>query len=121
MPGRRPPLLITRAGAKNLRPGSVVVDLAAGLDGGNVEGVPPCGTVVRADGVALVAAPDLPSDMAAAASAAYSRNIEAVLGILIKDGAIDLDPDDEIVRAIAVPPQRDQATVRAPASEGSVR
>ena len=70
VPGRRPPLLVTEEALEGMRPGSVVVDIAAGRFGGNVEGVPVDGTVVVDDGVTVVGAGRLASAMAPAASAA---------------------------------------------------
>ena len=102
VPGRRPPLLVTHEAVKGMRPGSVVVDMAAGPHGGNVEGSRPGGEALVADGVTLIGAGNLPSAMAPGASAAYARNIAALLGQLLRDGVPRLDLDDEILAAIAV-------------------
>jgi proton-translocating NAD(P)+ transhydrogenase subunit alpha len=100
VPGRRPPLLVTEEAIKAMRPGSVIVDLAAGPLGGNVAlSVPD--TTVRADnGVTVVGAGNLPSSMAPAASAAYARNVCAVLDLLVRDGEVRVDLDDEIQAGI---------------------
>ena len=104
VPGRRPPLLVTDGAVKALRPGSVVVDLAAGPAGGNVEGVVADTTVVTEQGVTVIGAGSLPATVPVAASTAYSRNLAALLGLLVHDGAVHLDPADEIVSALRVTP-----------------
>ena len=102
VPGRKPPLLVTEEALKGMRPGSVVVDIAAGRFGGNVEGVPVDGTVVVDDGVTVVGAGRLASAMAPAASAAYARNLSALTAHLVRDGAPVVDLADDIVGAITV-------------------
>ena len=64
VPGRRPPQLVTQEAVKGMKPGSVVVDIAAGPLGGNVEGSPASGSVVLPNGVTLIGAGNLPSAMA---------------------------------------------------------
>src|SRR6185369_670346 len=83
VPGRRPPLLVTDEAVKEMRPGSVVVDLAASALGGNVECSVPEATVVTDNGVTVIGAGNLPAAMPAAASTAYARNITALLAHLI--------------------------------------
>jgi len=100
VPGRRPPVLVTRDALKAMRSGSVAVDLAAGPLGGNVEGSVPGRTVVLEGGITVIGAGDLASSMAAAASGAYARNIAALVGVLVRDGALAIDLDDEIQDAI---------------------
>jgi proton-translocating NAD(P)+ transhydrogenase subunit alpha len=102
VPGRRPPLLVTEEALKGMRPGSVVVDIAAGPKGCNVEGAPADGTVVVDDGVTVVGAGRLASAMAPAASMAYARNLYALTAHLVRDGAPVIDLDDEILGAITV-------------------
>lgn len=102
VPGRTPPQLVTEEALKGMKPGSVVVDLAASPLGGNVAGSQPDQTLVLADGVTVIGAGNLPSAMAPAASAAYSRNIAAVLAHLVHDGALAIDREDEIQAAIVV-------------------
>jgi len=105
VPGGRPPVLVTAHALAGMRPGSVVVDLAAGDLGGNVEGSVPDRSVVLGNRVTVVGAGNLPSAMAAAASTAYARNLAAVLAVLIRDGRPVIDPDDEIQSAILVTPE----------------
>jgi NAD/NADP transhydrogenase alpha subunit len=102
VPGRTPPVLVTAEALKGMRPGSVVVDLAASPLGGNVQGSVPDRTVVVADGVTVVGASNLPSAMAPGASAAYSRNIAALTAHLLRDGVPAIDLTDEIQAAVVV-------------------
>jgi NAD(P) transhydrogenase subunit alpha len=102
VPGRRPPVLVTQEALKGMRPGSVVVDLAAGPLGGNVEGSRPETRAVVADGVTLIGAGNLPSAMAPGASSAYARNITALLAQLVQDGEPAIDLTDEIMAAVVV-------------------
>jgi proton-translocating NAD(P)+ transhydrogenase subunit alpha len=113
VPGRRPPVLVTRDALKAMRPGSVVVDLAAGPHGGNVEGSEPDRTAVLEDGITVIGAGNLASSMAAAASAAYARNIAALVSVLVRDGALVVDLDDEIQNAVVV---AHRGAVRHPAA-----
>ncbi|MGW2515537.1 NAD(P) transhydrogenase subunit alpha [Streptomyces sp. NPDC001617] len=100
VPGRKPPLLVTADAVEAMRPGSVVVDLAASDLGGNVEGTEPDKTTVLDNGVTLIGAGRLPSAMATAASTAYARNLAALLRHLVRDGELVLDPADEITAAL---------------------
>ncbi|MCQ4084992.1 NAD(P) transhydrogenase subunit alpha [Streptomyces sp. RB6PN25] len=107
VPGRKPPLLVTAEALRAMRPGSVVVDMGASELGGNVELSEPDRTVVVEGGVTLIGAGNLPSEMAGAASTAYARNITALLAHLLRDGvppdgALPVDPDDEIQAAVVV-------------------
>jgi NAD(P) transhydrogenase subunit alpha len=102
VPGRKPPLLVTGAAVAEMRPGSVVVDIAAGPYGGNVEVSQADRAVTVPPGVTVIGAGNLPSDMAPAASRAYARNVAALLGLVVRDGAVTVDPDDEVLRAMLV-------------------
>ncbi|MEV6110414.1 Re/Si-specific NAD(P)(+) transhydrogenase subunit alpha [Streptomyces sp. NPDC051940] len=102
VPGRRPPRLVTAAALERMRPGSVVVDMAASELGGNVELSEPDKTSVLDNGVTLIGAGNLPSVMATAASTAYARNITALLTHLLKDGALHIDTEDEIQAGVVV-------------------
>lgn len=90
-PGRKPPVLVTEDAVHRMRPGSVIVDLAAGPLGGNVEGAEADTTVVLAPGVVVIGAGNLPAGMAPAASASYARNITALLANLARDGRVAVD------------------------------
>ncbi|HKU01918.1 MAG TPA: NAD(P)(+) transhydrogenase (Re/Si-specific) subunit alpha, partial [Arthrobacter sp.] len=101
VPGRPAPLLVTREMVQGMRPGSVVVDLAA-ESGGNVEGsvagqdIP----IPTADGtghITLVGVKDPASAMASDASRLYAKNVANLLALLVHDGSLTLDFDDEVV------------------------
>ena len=87
-----------------MAPGSVIVDLAASSLGGNVAGSEPGRTIVSDNGVTVVGADNLPATMATAASSAYSRNVTALLLYLLRDGALVLDPFDELVAGLVATP-----------------
>jgi H+-translocating NAD(P) transhydrogenase subunit alpha len=100
VPGRRAPILVTEAAVKLMKPGSVVVDLA-GEQGGNCELTEPGKTVIAHD-VKIVAPLNVPSTMAEHASQLYARNIEALLGLMVKDGKLELDFDDEVIAGACI-------------------
>jgi H+-translocating NAD(P) transhydrogenase subunit alpha len=102
VPGRTPPVLVTAAALAAMRPGSVVVDLAASDLGGNVAGSAPEATVVTDEGVTVVGAGNLAAAVPRAASTAYARNVVALLAHLVRDGRVALDPDDEITAGVLV-------------------
>ena len=102
VPGRRPPLLVTEAALAGMRAGSVVVDTAAGPLGGTVALSRPGMTVTVPPGVLVVGAGNLPSAMPAAASAAYARNVQAALALLLPEGEPHLDMGDELQAAMVV-------------------
>lgn len=100
IPGRPAPTLITREMVEQMAPGSVIVDIAA-EQGGNCE-VTEAGQTVVHRGVQVVGPLNLPSTLANHASRLYSRNMLALLGLLIKDGAMVFDFEDEIVAETVV-------------------
>jgi proton-translocating NAD(P)+ transhydrogenase subunit alpha len=102
VPGRRPPLLVSEQALKAMRPGTVVVDTACGPLGGNVALSQPDATAVLFDGVTVVGAGNLAAQVPAAASTAYARNLRAVLESLIHDGALEIEPQDEVHAAIVL-------------------
>jgi proton-translocating NAD(P)+ transhydrogenase subunit alpha len=102
VPGRRPPLLVTEDALKAMSPGSVVVDTAASPLGGNAALSEPGRTIVTGNGVTVIGADNLPATMPTAASAAYSRNISALLRHLWPEGELALDPDDEIQAGVVI-------------------
>ena len=98
IPGRPAPRLVTAAGVEAMRPGSVVVDLAA-ANGGNCEVTRPDETIVHA-GVTVLGPTNLPATMPLHASEMYGRTVAAfVQEFLTDDGTLVLDPDDDIVRS----------------------
>jgi NAD(P) transhydrogenase subunit alpha len=100
VPGRRAPILVTEQAVKLMKPGSVVVDLA-GEQGGNCELSEPGKTILAHD-VKIAAPLNVPSTMAEDASQLYARNIEAVLGLMIKDGKLELDFEDEVIAGACI-------------------
>lgn len=107
IPGRAAPTLITEDMVKSMKPGSVIIDIAAGK-GANLEGKPGGGncpiseadkTVVK-HGVTIVGDTNLPALVAADASALYARNVLDFLKLIInKDGVLHVDMEDDIVAA----------------------
>lgn len=100
VPGGAPPVLVTAETVAAMAPGSVLVDLAAGPWGGNVAGSVPDERVVTSGGVTVIGAGNLPAQMAPGASAAYARNVTALLTAVVTDGAVQLDPADDIVGSV---------------------
>ncbi|HEY8702036.1 MAG TPA: Re/Si-specific NAD(P)(+) transhydrogenase subunit alpha [Arthrobacter sp.] len=101
VPGRRAPLLVSRQMVQGMRPGSVVVDLAA-ESGGNVEGTVAGEDILvpTADGqghITVVGLKDAPSAMASDASRLYAKNVANLLALMIRDGTVALDFDDDVV------------------------
>jgi H+-translocating NAD(P) transhydrogenase subunit alpha len=119
VPGRRPPLLVTADALKAMAAGSVVVDMGASPLGGNVAGSEPGSTVVTENGVTIVGAAGLPSQMPGAASSMYARNITALLQHLVSDGALTLDGEDEITAGVVI--TRDGAIVHPALSQQASR
>ena len=100
VPGRPAPLLVTEQAVRNMKPGSVIVDLAAET-GGNCELTEPGETVVRAD-VTIIGPLGLASEMADHASSLYARNVQALLELMVADGELSLDFDDEILAGACI-------------------
>ena len=95
VPGRRAPLLMDEAAVNGMKRGSIVIDLA-GATGGNVTGSKPDETVER-DGITIMAPTNLPATVPVHASQLYSRNVSSFLNLLIKDGELHLDMNDDVV------------------------
>jgi NAD(P) transhydrogenase subunit alpha len=95
VPGRRAPILVTESAVELMKRGSVVVDLA-GEQGGNCELSVPGETVIR-HGVKICAPLNVPSSLAEHASALYARNIQALLTLMVSDGELHLDFEDEVI------------------------
>jgi H+-translocating NAD(P) transhydrogenase subunit alpha len=100
VPGRQAPLLVTRSMVEGMKPGSVVVDLAAET-GGNVEGSLP-GEEVMVGEVILWGGRDVPSEMPVHASQLYAMNVYSLLTLVAKDGQVVVDASDEIIDGCAV-------------------
>jgi H+-translocating NAD(P) transhydrogenase subunit alpha len=96
IPGKKPPILVTKEMVASMAPGSVIVDLA-GERGGNCELTRP-GEIVVEHGVTIIGWFNLASTVPYHASQMYARNVTAFLLHLVKDGKLQLNMDDEIVR-----------------------
>jgi NAD(P) transhydrogenase subunit alpha len=101
IPGRAAPVLVTAEQVATMKPGSVIVDLAVEA-GGNVQGAKMGDTVVTPNGVSIVGIANLPGRIAADASSLYAKNLVAFLELILKDGAVSVDLDDEILKASAI-------------------
>jgi len=100
IPGRPAPRLVTDAMVKSMKPGSVIVDMAAEM-GGNVEGTEAGKEVVK-HGVRIIGLTNLPATMPGSATQMYAKNIQTLVKHLVKDGKIDLDFADEITRGATI-------------------
>ena len=100
IPGRPAPKLITDAMVKSMKPGSVIVDMAAEA-GGNVEGTEPGKEVVK-HGVTIIGLTNLPATMPAHASQMYAKNIQTLVKHLVKDGKVEIDLADEITHGATI-------------------
>jgi NAD(P) transhydrogenase subunit alpha len=103
IPGRPAPKLITAEDVASMKPGSVVVDMAA-AQGGNVAGTRAGEVVVTSNGVTLIGYTDLPGRLPAQASQLYGQNLVNLMKLLTpeKDGTLVLDLDDVVQRGICV-------------------
>ncbi len=103
IPGRPAPRLITAADVASMRPGSVIVDMAA-AQGGNVEGSVAGERTVTANGVVILGYTDLPGRLPQQASQLFATNLVNLLKLLTpaKDGALTLDVDDVVQRTVTV-------------------
>jgi len=95
VPGQKPPVLLTTPMVETMRPGSVIVDLAAAF-GGNCE-LTRAGEVVEHNGVKIVGYTDWESRAAVHASQMYSKNVLNYLNFLLKGGQLNLNLEDELV------------------------
>jgi NAD(P) transhydrogenase subunit alpha len=128
IPGRPAPKLITASDVAGMKPGSVIVDLAA-ANGGNVEGTVPGEKVVTANGVTIIGYTDLVGRLPAQASQLYGQNLVNLLKLLTpgKDGETVFDLEDVVVRGITVtqggenlwPPPPVQVSAAAPAAKAA--
>ncbi|MEJ2615912.1 MAG: Re/Si-specific NAD(P)(+) transhydrogenase subunit alpha [Ignavibacteriaceae bacterium] len=96
VPGKKAPVLVTEEMVKNMREGSVILDMAVEF-GGNCE-VSEIGKTIKKYGVTIVGEPNLPSLVPYHASEMYSKNILNLINYISKEGKIELDLEDEIVK-----------------------
>jgi len=95
VPGRRAPLLMDESAVAGMKRGSVVIDLA-GATGGNVRGSQ-ADEIVEHDGITIMAPTNLPATVPVHASQLYSRNVTSFLNLLIKEGELHIDMNDDVV------------------------
>ena len=95
VPGRRAPVLMDEQAVGGMKRGSVVIDLA-GATGGNVT-LSKADEIVETNGVTIMAPTNLPATVPVHASQLYSRNVTSFLNLLIKDGELHIDMNDDVV------------------------
>ena len=100
VPGKKAPILVTRAMVESMQPGSVVIDLAS-ESGGNCE-LTRHGEEIEHAGVRVVALGDAVAGAAANASRVFAKNVAALLELLVKDGRHAPALEDDIVQAVAI-------------------
>jgi len=100
IPGRPAPKLVTTEMLKSMKPGSVIVDMAAEM-GGNVEGTEP-GKEVTKHGVTIIGITNLPATMPGSATQMYAKNIQTLIKHLMADGKVELNLDDEITKGATI-------------------
>lgn len=100
VPGKKAPILVTEEMVKNMKQGSVVLDMAVEF-GGNCE-ISENGKVVEKYGVTIIGEPNLPSLVAVNSSEVYSKNIMALLDHIAKEGKLELNLEDEIVKGALI-------------------
>ena len=102
VPGRKPPVLVTAEAVSLMKPGSVIVDMAASNLGGNCELSRAGETIETSNAVTIIAPDNLPASMPAGASAFYARNISSLLLGMVKDGNLNLDFEDEVTKSTVI-------------------
>jgi NAD(P) transhydrogenase subunit alpha len=100
VPGKKAPRLITKEMVEKMAPGSVIVDLAA-EQGGNCELTRP-GETIQENHVTIIGPLNIPSDLPYHASQMYAKNISNLLAHITRDGALNLDMEDEIIQGTMV-------------------
>jgi H+-translocating NAD(P) transhydrogenase subunit alpha len=100
VPGRKAPLMLTAEAVNGMRPGSVVIDLAAST-GGNCELTKP-GETVNHNGVSIFGPLNLPATVAGHASQLYSRNLTSFLNLIVDKGNLKVDMNDDILKSACV-------------------
>jgi H+-translocating NAD(P) transhydrogenase subunit alpha len=100
IPGRPAPKLVTDAMVKSMKPGSVIIDMAAEM-GGNVEGTEANKEVVK-HGVLIVGHTNLPATMPGSATQMYAKNLHTLIKHLLTDGKLEINLDDEITKGATI-------------------
>jgi H+-translocating NAD(P) transhydrogenase subunit alpha len=117
VPGRRAPVLMDEDAVNGMKRGSVVIDLA-GATGGNVTASKP-DEIVERNGVTIMAPTNLPGTVPVHASQLYSRNVTAFLNLLIKDGELHIDMNDDVVGPSCVTHEGQWVNQRVAAAAGA--
>jgi H+-translocating NAD(P) transhydrogenase subunit alpha len=118
IPGRDAPLLITEEAVKGMQPGSVIVDLAA-ESGGNAAGTKAGETLVTDNGVKIIGPVNLPSEMAADASALYAKNLQNLMELIVDDeGRLNVNFEDEAVKGACLTHEGEIVNERAKEAAG---
>ena len=102
VPGRKPPVLVTADAVHAMKPGSVILDMAASDLGGNCELSQPGETIVTDNGVRILAPENLPATVPISASQFYARNLQALLLHLVNDGELTLNQEEEITAGVLI-------------------
>ena len=118
IPGRRAPLLVTEEAVNGMRRGTIIIDLA-GATGGNCA-LSKADEIVERNGVKIMAPTNLPATVPVHASQLYSRNVTAFLSLLIKDGELNIDMNDDVVGPSCVTHQGQFVNQRVAAALGAV-
>lgn len=117
VPGRRAPVLMDEDAVNGMKRGSVVIDLA-GATGGNVTASKP-DEIVESNGVTVLAPTNLPATVPVHASQLYSRNVTSFLNLLIKDGELHIDMNDDVVGPSCVTHEGQWVNQRVAAAVGA--
>ncbi len=118
VPGRRAPLLVTEEAVNGMRRGTIIIDLA-GATGGNCA-LSKADEIVERNGVTIMAPTNLAGTVPVHASQLYSRNVTAFLSLLIKDGELHIDINDDVVGPSCVTHQGEVVNQRVAAALGTV-
>ncbi len=100
VPGKKAPVLLTQTMVESMQAGSVIVDMAAG-QGGNVEPSQP-DQIIEINGIKVLGLTNLPATMPLHASELYSKNVSTLLQLMVKDGTINLNFEDDIIKGACV-------------------
>ncbi|HKD78810.1 MAG TPA: Re/Si-specific NAD(P)(+) transhydrogenase subunit alpha [Candidatus Angelobacter sp.] len=117
IPGRKAPLMLTEEAVNNMRPGTVIIDLAAST-GGNVA-LTKAGEEVQHNGVIILGPLNLPATVAGHASQLYSRNLTSFIGLINDKGTLKIDMNDDILKGACVTYQGGSVHARVASALGN--
>jgi len=100
VPGKKAPLLVTDNMVNDMKPGSIIIDMAV-EQGGNVESSK-AGEVVYKSGVKIIGPVNLPGKMSIHTSMMYARNVTTLLNLMVKEGQLNIDFEDEIIKGCCI-------------------